>query len=159
MMNNNDNGFTLIELIVVILVISIVAVSAIPNTNSSTDYSAVTSRDQLISLFRSVQTRAMQNTQNSDCYGVGFTTSNIGMLKQSASGSCTTTFQTTPDAIDGYLNLKPETTYTTTDVFIQFNDFGQPLDNGGNNTGRVTVVFNSSESVCIESEGYIHVCS
>ena len=159
MMNNNDNGFTLIELIVVILVISILAVSTIPNLDNTDRYSITTDRDQLISLLRSVQTRAMQNTTDGDCYGVAFTTDNIGMLTQATNGSCTSNFLAASDDVNGFLNLSPENTYTTSDVFIQFDDFGRPLDNQGNSTGRVTVTFAASESVCIESEGYIHVCS
>ena len=159
MMNNNDDGFTLIELIVVILVIAIVAITTLPNLDSTDRYSITTDRDQLIALLRSVQTRAMQNTENGDCYGVGFTTDNIGMLQQASNGSCTTNYLTSSSAIDGFLNLKPDNSYTTSALFVQFDDMGRPLNNLGTSTGRVTVTFANSESVCIESEGYIHVCN
>ena len=158
MMNNNDRGFTLIELVVVILVIAVVAITALPNLDATDRYSVTTDRDQLISLLRSVQTRAMQNTKNGDCYGVGFTTNNIGMLTQDSNGSCTSVYYASSSATNGFLNLKPENSYTTTAVFVQFDDMGRPQNNVGNTIGRVKVTFAGAESVCIESEGYIHVC-
>lgn len=157
MMNNNDKGFTLIELVVVILVTSILAISAIPNISTSTTYSAYTDRDQLISLLRSVQTRAMQNTQDGYCYGVKIdpTGSRIAMLAQESDGDCSDdNFLTSSEAIDGYLNLVPENFFTTTHLEVRFNDLGQP-----ENDTQVRVTFDNTEVVCIEPQGYIHVCT
>lgn len=167
MMNNNDNGFTLVELIVVILVLSVLAVSVAPRlTAPKAGLSAVTDRDQLISLLRTVQTRAMQNTEDSDCHGVNFTNSNIGMAAQANDDSCNlAAFLTTPDDFDGFLNLQPENSYTAVNAlgnnltFVGFDDYGRPVNVANNGLGRVTITFDNIESVCIESEGYIHVCS
>lgn len=167
MMNNNDNGFTLVELVVVILVLSVLAVSVVPRlTSPKAGISAVTDRDQLISLLRSVQTRAMQNTEDSDCHGVNFTNSNIGMAAQANDDSCDlSNFLTNPDDNDGFLNLAPENSYTALNSlsvavnFVGFDDYGRPVDTANNNLGRIIITFDSIESVCIESEGYIHVCS
>lgn len=156
-MNNNDKGFTLIELIVVILVISIIAISSIPNISTATSYSVFTDRDQLISLLRSVQTRAMQNTQDNYCYGVKIdpSASRIAMLAQESDGSCSSDdFLTTSDATNGYLNLATENAFTTTHLEVRFTNLGQPTINS-----QVKVTFNNTEAVCIESQGYIHVCS
>lgn len=168
-MNNSGKGFTLIELIVVILVISVVAISAATNLSSTTTTSIYTERDQLISLLRTVQTRAMQNTQDESCYGVAFFNTNIGMLAQEDNGDCNDDFLTNDDALpvflvsvgdaEDYLNLAIENQYTTTHIFIKFDDLGRPLDDEGDRTGRVTIEFADVEAVCIESEGYIHVCS
>lgn len=168
-MNNNDKGFTLIELIVVILVISVVAVSANTNLSSTTTTSIYTERDQLVSLLRTVQTRAMQNTQDESCYGVAFISSNIGMLAQENNGDCNDdyvlsvntlpTFVASVGDADDYLNLAIENEYTTTHIFIKFDDLGRPLNHDGNSAGLVRILFADVEAVCIESEGYIHACS
>jgi MSHA pilin protein MshC len=167
MMNNNDNGFTLVELVVVILVLSVLAVSVVPRlTTPKAGISAVTDRDQLISLLRTVQTRAMQNTEDADCHGVNFTTSNIGMAAQANDDSCNLgSFLTTPDEFDGFLNLAPDNSYTAVNIlgnsvtFVGFDDYGRPVDTANNNLGRIIITFDNLESVCIESEGYIHVCT
>ena len=161
MMNNNDNGFTLVELIVVILVLSVLAVSVLPRIGApEAGFNAVTDRDQLISLLHTVQSRAMQNTEDTDCHGVIFTASNIGMSAQANDDSCDlNAFLTVPGAEDGYLNLAPETTYQALNaannpvLFIAFDDLGRPLP-----SSRYTITFDNLEAVCIESEGYIHAC-
>ena len=168
MMNNNDNGFTLIELVVVILVLTILSVFALPDLSSADEYSASTDRDQLVSLLRSVQTRAMQNTENigssntKKCYGVSFTNTNIGMLAQNNDGSCQANFITESNATDGYLNLRVSTNYVALNsanavvTAISFDDFGRPFPQS-----RYRITFStdqSTQSACIESEGYIHAC-
>lgn len=156
-MNNNDNGFTLVELVVVIIVLTVLAASAIPRLTLTQGYAATTDRDQLIALLISVQTRAMQNTDG-DCYAVSFTANTIGMLAQNPNGSCNTTaFYTTIGATDDFLLLRPENAAVTTDNFIQFDNLGRPFDISGNSTGLVRVSF-ANEALCIESEGYVHVC-
>ena len=152
----------MVELVVVILIISVLAVSVGPSlTSPSSGISAVTDRDQLISLFRTVQTRAMQNTEVTDCHGIIFSSTNIGMAAQNNDDSCNySSFLTTSNTQNGYLNLEPETTFTVLNSSnasvssISFDDYGRPIPQD-----RYVITFDGLESVCIESQGYIHVCS
>lgn len=64
----HNKGFTLIELIVVIMLISILAVTVIPKIDSTDGYEAHTHRAQLISALRLTQQRAMQQTDSTDEY-------------------------------------------------------------------------------------------
>ncbi|MBU2870302.1 type II secretion system GspH family protein [Colwellia sp. E2M01] len=63
-----NQGFTLIELIAVILLISILAVSVAPKFDSTDGYEAHTHRAQLIAALRLTQQRAMQQTSQADDY-------------------------------------------------------------------------------------------
>jgi MSHA pilin protein MshC len=70
----NHKGFTLIELIVVILLISILAVSVAPKFDGTASYEAHTHRAQLIAALRLTQQRAMQQTDSTDgfCHQIVF---------------------------------------------------------------------------------------
>ena len=167
-MNNNDKGFTIVELVVVIIVISILAVTAIPRLTVTESFSATTDRDQLIALLISVQTRAMQNTEfvfdftgnivSEKCHTVAFTTDEIGMLAQRSNGLCSTGFAASDD-VDDFLKFMPENDFTVRNLAnatvsqIGFNNLGQPVPQTA-----YKITFDSSASLCIESEGYIHVC-
>lgn len=165
-MNNNDKGFTLVELAVVILVLAALALSAVPNLSGNRGFSETAERDQILSLLRTVQTRAMQNTQFTNtpgstekrCYAVAFDSQIVGMRAQDNTGACSSSFLTTTANVNDHLYLELENSYATNHAFVRFDDFGRPLTAAGATTGRVRITIASAESVCIESEGYIHVC-
>lgn len=165
-----NQGFTLIELIVVVLLISVLAISVFPQINTTSDYTYISQRDQTISLLRNVQQRAMQNTQDSEtCHLVRFETEVIGLsAKKNKDGSCGTDLATTIGDVDDFLLVDVEDTYTAKGALgnnitsIAFNDLGQPcFDNNDPATcatSSYVIALSDEHSVCIESEGYIHVC-
>lgn len=165
-MNNNGKGFTLVELVVVIIILSVMAITVVPNLSGNRGFSETAERDQVLSLFRTVQTRAMQNTQFTNtpgstqkrCYAVAFVGQDIGMRAQDGNGDCTSNFVANVGDVDDHLRLELENSYTTNQTFVRFDDFGRPLNAAGNGTGQVRVTIANAESVCVESEGYVHVC-
>jgi hypothetical protein len=108
----------------------------------------------------------MQNTQDSEtCHLVRFDTEAIGLAAKSSDGSCGVGLSATSGDVDDFLLVDVEDTYTAKDASgsiissITFNDLGQPVPGSGScaTTGCV-IEFSSERSVCIESQGYIHVC-
>jgi len=158
----NNKGFTLIELVVVILILAALVVSVSPSINSD-GFSADTEQDQIMALLRNVQTRAMQNTQDSSCQGVYITTTNIGLATQNNDGSCANSFAVNATATNNFLNLTLENTFTVQDAdgnaltFFEFGDLGRPYNASGTNIS-VIITIDATQSVCIESEGYVHEC-
>ena len=63
----NNKGFTLIELIVVIVLLSIVSATVLPKFLSSKGFEEYTYRDELIIKLRAIQLRTMQQIQGSTC--------------------------------------------------------------------------------------------
>jgi len=73
-------GFTLVELILVMIIISALAVYAYPRFSGKSGYSEFTLQARLISALRHMQTRAMQDTRADFCY-------QINLINQVAGGN------------------------------------------------------------------------
>src|SRR5690554_5618204 len=72
----NQQGLTLVELIIVIVLVGILAVTAGPRIFGSGGVDQVAIERQLLSLLRLQQQQAMQDIAN-PCYGVSFTSSQV----------------------------------------------------------------------------------
>ena len=66
----NYRGFTLIELVLVIVLIGVLAVTAAPRFFTASGYDQVAARDQLIQLLRQAQLQTMNNS--AECQVVHF---------------------------------------------------------------------------------------
>lgn len=163
----HNKGFSLIELIVVIIMISILAVSVAPKFDGTDSYEAHTHRAHLISALRLTQQRAMQQTDNTTgyCHDLTFddAQARYGIPNRI---DCTPTSPTFPSG------WSPDATgYIATDRDISFNVDGASnpqvigFDWMGRPTGlcasgcviNIVHATNQSLKINIESEGYIHV--
>jgi len=171
-----QQGFTLVELVTVILLISILAVSVAPKFGGTASYEAHTHRAQLISALRLTQQRAMQQTNAADgyCHQIVFE----GHADYTRYGvpdrtNCTnTTFPTPnpiedwiPDATGHLVDSRYQITFTVVKdgvtlpfpTRIGFDWMGRPIEAcaGGceiNVTSSVQTL-----NIYIEDEGYINV--
>lgn len=168
------NGFTLIELVVVILLLAVLSVTVIPRLGNTSDFERAAQRDQLLSLFRVVQQRAMQNTQANTCHRVTFVLDNIGLNKQNEDGTCAPVVSgESPLIIDDedetiisdYLIVTDIDSYFTLnsdgDAFTQltFDRLGRPSVDVGSCTSSGCRVNLGDFQICIESEGYVRDCT
>lgn len=170
-----NSGFTLIELVTVIIIVGILAVSVAPKFDGTASYEAHSHRAQLISALRLTQQRAMQQTDTSDgyCHQLIFdddsTFSRYGVPDRV---DCTvTTFsglvpEWQPDATGFEVDNKYQVSFAihgkTNPSAITFDSMGRPVSNANmaNNCagGCIINVQSSIETlkIQIESEGYIH---
>lgn len=140
-------GFTLIELIIVILLLGILSATALPRFMGKAGVEEVTARDQSIALLRLNQTQAMQNT---------FISSPPFNLVQATSQVLE------PDSV---LQLRLFDTKASGGNLIsgfRFSSLGRPIKLSGSDVYedglRLEIQGTISLMVCIESEGYIHPC-
>lgn len=174
-MKNKQAGFTIIELVTVIILLGILAVSVLPKFFGSSDYEVYTYRTQMIAALRLTQQRAMHQTDlrtsadlsdNSNlCHEMVIDSAGkqIGIPNRRA---CTTIFPVgwEPDAAGVVVENNHDVTFRveaggaeiTQAASIGFDSMGRPTQNCLG--GCVINISNSAESVTIEiaSEGYIH---
>jgi len=153
----NQKGFTLIELIVVIVLIAIMAVSVLPKFFSTSGFEEYTYRDEVITTLRAIQLRSMQKTQGSSCQSIQVTATSVGLLKSK------------PSCIDGDY-IGDSTTVTIQSghnvAFIlsdglsmfSFSPRGRPLGCNSVEPCEITLTVSGEQSLVIEinREGYIH---
>ncbi|MFT4939347.1 MAG: MSHA pilin protein MshC [Paraglaciecola sp.] len=167
-------GFTLIELIVVIIILGILAVSVFTRFDGTSGYAEYTYQARLISSLRNMQQRAMQDTRKDFCFQINFSSSPVAFGPPSLSynpGDATATCSTSIDHSNpDYLSTSASEMSDEGVVFgslpfnfIGFDSLGRPLTENiaSPNCGsgcQVDFVAQETVSVCIESEGYIHVC-
>ncbi len=152
-------GFSLIELIVTLVLIAVLAITVVPRGLSSVGVDEVTSRDQLVSVFRLLQHQRMQRT-TSLCNAVSISNT---VIKPDISVGCTNVAADSPfqwQAAEGLtlavVNLVNNDPYTLP-LSLVFSPLGKP----SNFVSGIKLSLSSSSQtlyVCIEPEGYIHPC-
>lgn len=154
------SGVTLIELVVVILIITILAVTVAPRFIGVSSFDAYVYRDQMISSLRLIQQQAMQQTDTNSCHQILLTTEGYGQ-----SNNCSTP-SLVPDWDDNNLGFAiPDDSSVTirslsTNTFT-FNSLGTAEECTGLGSSICIIEFrNGSDraSICIEAQGYIHDC-
>ncbi|MBZ9613827.1 prepilin-type N-terminal cleavage/methylation domain-containing protein [Rheinheimera maricola] len=141
------SGFTLVELIVVLVLIGVLAVSLVPRFFDGSGTSEYLYRDQALNLLRRVQMQAMQCTLGCSIADVNVSSSAIVIGSANCSDADTT--NSLCIAARDAVALSPVGT-------IRFDNFGRASCSAGACT--LNVLGASTLSVCIESEGYIHPC-
>lgn len=155
---NKFNGFTMIELIVVIIILGIMAVTVVPKFFNSTGFEEYTYQAEVITKLRSIQLRAMQQTDvDSDkCHMVVVKNKVLGIPE-----NCDETVadgwqgENKKTGESGTTNVKIEhdnVTFAPIDFSFTFDSMGRP-DCG---ICLITVIGDTSLEIIIESEGYIH---
>lgn len=170
-MRKNQTGFTIIELITVIILIGILAVAVLPKFDGTASYEAHSHRAQLISALRLTQQRAMQQTDSSDgyCHQLIFDNDpDISRYGVPDRLDCDTTIFTDwePDATGFEVEKRYQVDFSidgkSNPSAITFDSMGRPVSNAtlANNCdgGCIIDVQSSVETlkIKIESEGYIH---
>ena len=168
------SGFTLLELIIVIIILGILSVSVSTRFGGTSGFAEYTYQARLISSLRNMQQRAMQDTRQGYCFQINFATSPAAFGPPTLSYNPATPSATCSTAIDhtgaDYLTTSVSEMSDESVVFgslpfnyIGFDNLGRPItdDAGSPNCAsgcQVDFVAQDTASVCIESEGYIHVC-
>ncbi len=164
-------GFSLLELVIVMMLISVLAVTVAPKMFNSSGYDELSYQQRLIALLRLQQTKAMQ-ASNDVCYRVLITGTRFGITYDGSDIDCTS------NALPSdYSNINMQDyshyglsideladgiSFSSHDIY--FNHLGCPTSAPVANvalpcsTSSVQIAINGLEThlLCIESQGYIH---
>lgn len=131
-----QQGFTLFELIIVVVILGVLAVTLLPRFFTNSGTAEYQYRDQALSLLRRVQMQAMQCTASCPEASVTITTTAI-----------------TPSALHAEaltINTKDAVIFSP-EVSFAFDNMGRPSDI----TTPITLNINQLK-ICINREGYIY---
>tara|TARA_R110000782_G_scaffold89974_3_gene172974 strand:+ start:1752 stop:2252 length:501 start_codon:yes stop_codon:yes gene_type:complete len=144
----SSKGFTLIELIIVIIILGILSVTVAPKFLTSNGFSEYAYRTDIIAKLRLIQTRAMQQVLE-PCHQVKLTNNKLGKA------DCGTPVKFIDKvATMVTIDSKDGVTLTPDDLIFTFDNMGRPID--CNSPCEIIVKGVQELRVIIEPEGYIH---
>ena len=170
------SGFTMLELIVVMILITILTVSVFSRFTGTVGYSEYTYQARLLSSLRNMQTRAMFDTRDDYCFQINLQTSppafgppTLSYVSGNANDTCNTAidfnnpdYLTTTDSEMTSAKVSLVTIADDTQTFshMGFDDLGRPITNGPtcDSNCRIELTGKETAAVCVESQGYIHAC-
>ncbi|MCL9780532.1 prepilin-type N-terminal cleavage/methylation domain-containing protein [Vibrio sp. S4M6] len=147
-----SKGFTLVELLVVVLLIAIVSVYAASRYFGVSHFSAFAAQAQAISIIRQVQVNRMQSNVGSSSSNNNFILAISSNCIGSVTG-CATSDRSTRSDVLSFDSVSVSSTPSLSQV--TFDLLGNPE---GSASPGVTIAFsddNSSASVCINSQGFV----
>lgn len=151
-------GFTLIELIMVMVLLGILAAYAAPRIFNRSDFDARGMHDMTMSYLRYAQKSAIAQRRQ---VCVGYSASSVSLTIAGAAGAGACPAASTLSGPDGQptLNAPSGVSFTPTPATMAFDALGQPLDNTGAvlASARTIVVAGTGRTITVEAvTGYVH---
>ncbi|WP_428448439.1 type II secretion system protein [Photobacterium nomapromontoriensis] len=173
-MPRSPRGFTLIELVIVIILLGILSVTAMSRLIGRSSFDAIVVRDQAIAMARQIQLLGMNNPVNlaspDTCLALVVKPSALGTpASPSCSANATSTRMLTTEADRVSFTFQDGAHPNTRSVDLYFDMLGRPTTVKNRQQQRVctetrceiTITARNGEqaSLCINSEGYINDCT
>lgn len=144
-------GFTLLELIIVIVILGILSVSVAPKIFSSNGFSEFGYRADVISKLRLIQLRAMQ--QGTDgCFTL--TSSQLGKVSCEAPHDFVDQSEQRSTLVE--ISSEDTVSFSPTGTIFTFDSMGRPQPITDNEAIKITITGEQPLDILIEPEGYIH---
>ncbi|PJC85559.1 MSHA biogenesis protein MshC [Vibrio sp. HA2012] len=159
--SQQQTGFTLVELVVVIILLGILSVYAAPRLFGVSGVAAYSVQNELLSSLRLTQIRAMN--RSGKCNRWLMSTSRAQQISLDAdAGSCDAAFSSTEDATLVDITSEQGVTLSLTSddasPYLDFDSLGRATQCTGGGC-EITIRGDDQTKICIETEGYIHACN
>lgn len=151
-----QTGFTLIELVAVMVLLGILAAYAVPRFGGTDTFDAYAAQDQIIAGARLAQQRAMYDHSVGACYSLDITNGGNGDVIR-VLNAANVAVGPSPEWRAGIV-INPDVPLSPQQVF--FNADGSPVSGCPGVLINPTITIGSPVilNVCITSAGYIHAC-
>lgn len=147
-------GFTLIELIMVLVLLGVLAVYAIPRVMNRNDFDARGFHDQTLAYLRYAQKTAIAQ-RRAVCVAFSANTVTLTRASVEASAACDTALAG-PNG-EAFLQSPNGVAYSAAPAGFRFDGLGQPLTGVNTAAPRAFQVANAGRSITVESgTGYVH---
>jgi len=147
-------GFTIIELVLVIVLLGILSVTVVPKMFNSSGFEDHAYQAEVIATLRNIQLRVMQQTSfgSNGCHTIIVTSKQLtvddGCIANSKNSQGTSLNKLSVDIENNHdITFSPE-------MMFSFDSMGRPIS--CTNDCEINLVGNDNLKVVIESEGYIH---
>jgi MSHA pilin protein MshC len=160
----NQTGFTLVELVVVILIGGILAVTVLPKFFSVEDETLQGQRDQLLALTHQLQQQSMQDTANlsATCPTLVINTTAAGFASSNAclASASFVVDSTNPQQIiwQSGAVVKLDNVPLAAPLLLRFDSWGRPQGACMNGCSIGLQLNSIEQKVCLNSSGYIQLC-
>lgn len=156
-------GFTLLELVTVLLLLAILAVTVSSRWTGTADLQVQQERDQLLALLRRLQIQTMQDSAGllSRCPTLQLSASQAALTP---AGPCAASYQIAADANDTNQLLFASTTRISTSFgalpqLIRFNALGETTAFCQTSQCQITLTGGGlTASICLHASGYLQPC-
>ena len=150
-------GFTLIELIMVIIMLGILSVFAAPRIFSSDGLNARGFHDETLAFLRYAQKSAIAQ-RRTVCVAFTSTSATLSIASTAATVSCDTGLRGPRGDSPGTISAKTGTAYSTMPMDFNFDGLGQPVNGVGILADVQTIqVNNAANTIMVEAvTGYVH---
>lgn len=153
---SRTRGFTLVELVMVLVLVGVLAMFAVPRMFNRNDFDARAFHDRTLAYLRYAQKTAIAQRR---VVCVAFTLTTVTLSRASAAGSnaCNTSLSGPDGKAVLSVGSPASVTFSAVPVGFYFDGLGQPLTGVSAPAPRSIQVVNVQRSITVESgTGYVH---
>jgi MSHA pilin protein MshC len=174
-----QQGFTLVELVTVVIVLGILALSVAPKFVGPSGFTEYALQKRIVASLRNIQQKSMYDTRSSFCYQLNVVTgsatsaafgpSTASYTNGNETASCSTTIDNTSASFlrtQGSEISDNGLSFSATDgsspiTYIRFDNMGRPLTSAGTCATGCSLTFSgqSAATTCISDQGFVHACN
>ncbi|UPR47210.1 prepilin-type N-terminal cleavage/methylation domain-containing protein [Vibrio cyclitrophicus] len=150
------NGFTLVELIIVIIILGIISTFAASRFSGTSSFSTFTAQEQAISVIRQIQVNRMQSNVSAanDSFRLAINGGCLGSVTACSLNLSNSTQKSQADARSDYVR-ESDISFSSPNTIVEFDLLGNPSVSAGVNITINSTTSSNSAQVCINSQGYV----
>ncbi|MDO9166658.1 MAG: type II secretion system protein [Rhodoferax sp.] len=152
-----QRGFTLIELVMVIVLLGVLAVFAAPRIFNSNDFNARGFHDETLGFLRYAQKTAIAQRRTVCVTFSGTSGASLGVASAPATPTCDTALRGPRGDSPGTITAKVGVAYSGAPTSFNFDGLGQPVNAAGVLVATQIIQIVNAANVIVEAgTGYVH---